>query len=163
MTQQTLAETEDDSSALNQSTSFQKLNISVANLEYIETNEENFFFLMNFCILKSMIKQVCICRSCNGDNLEIRNTDKKGLSLEFYIEYNDYKWIYDFFSSPESKCPGKDSRGQKSFEVNIRSVIAFREIGRGHKAMKTFSSMMNMPKPLAIASFNDLNNNLHQT
>ena len=29
--------------------------------------------------------------------------------------------------------------------------------------MKTFSSMMNMPKPLAIASFNDINNNLHQT
>ena len=57
VTQQTLAETEDDSSALNQGTSFQKLNISVANLENIETNEENFFFLMNFCILKSMIKQ----------------------------------------------------------------------------------------------------------
>ena len=163
VTQQTLAETEDDSSALNQSTSFQKLNISVANLENIETNEENFFFLMNFCILKSMIKQVCICRSCNGDNLEIRNTDKKGLSLEFYIECNDCKWTYNFFSSPEFKFPGKDSRGQKSFEVNIRSVIAFREIGRGHEAMKTFSSMMNMPKPLAIASFNDINNNLHQT
>ena len=64
MTQQTLAEAEDDSSALNQSTSFQKLNIFVANLENIETNEENFFFLMNFCILKSIIKQVCICRSC---------------------------------------------------------------------------------------------------
>ena len=29
--------------------------------------------------------------------------------------------------------------------------------------MKTFSSMMNMPKPSAIASFNDINNNLHQT
>ena len=29
--------------------------------------------------------------------------------------------------------------------------------------MKTFSSMINMPKPLAIASFNDINNNLHQT
>ena len=40
VTQQTLvAETEDDSSALNQSTSVQKLNISVANLENIETNE----------------------------------------------------------------------------------------------------------------------------
>ena len=38
-----------------------------------------------------MIKQVCICRSCNGDNLEIRNTDKKGLSFEFYIECNDCK------------------------------------------------------------------------
>ena len=53
--------------------------------------------------------------------------------------------------------------GQKSYEINIRSVIAFREIGRGHEAMKTFTTMMNMPKPLATASFNDINNNIHQT
>ena len=52
--------------------------------------------------------------------------------------------------------------GQKSYEINIRSVIAFREIGRGHEAMKTFTTMMNMLKPLAIASFNDINNNLYQ-
>ena len=49
----------------------------------------------------------------HGDNLEIRNTDKKGLSLEFYIECNDCKWTYNFFSSPEFKFPGKDSRGQR--------------------------------------------------
>ena len=29
--------------------------------------------------------------------------------------------------------------------------------------MKTFTTMMNMPKPLATASFNDINNNIHQT
>ena len=31
------------------------------------------------------------------------------------------------------------------------------EIGRDHEVMKTFYTMINMPKPLAI------NNNLHQT
>ena len=45
-------ETEDDISDLNQSASFQKLNTSVVNLMDIETNQDNFFFLMNFCILK---------------------------------------------------------------------------------------------------------------
>ena len=29
--------------------------------------------------------------------------------------------------------------------------------------MKTFATMMNMTKLLTIASFNDINNNLHQT
>ena len=48
------------------------------------------------------------------------------------------------------------------YEINIRSVLTFREIGSGHEAMKTFTTMMNMSKPLAIASFNDINNNLHQ-
>ena len=45
-------ESEDDISDLNQSASFQKLNTSVVNLMDIETNQDNFFFLMNFCILK---------------------------------------------------------------------------------------------------------------
>ena len=48
------------------------------------------------------------------------------------------------------------------YEINIRSVLTFREIGSSHEAMKTFTTMMNMSKPLAIASFNDINNNLHQ-
>ena len=45
-------ETEDNISDLNQSASLQKLNTSVVNLMDIETNQDNFFFLMNFCILK---------------------------------------------------------------------------------------------------------------
>ena len=156
-------ETEDDISDLNQSASFQKLNTSVVNLMDIETNQDNFFFLMNFCMLKSLINQICVCRSCNGDNLEIQNTEKMGFSLQFSIECNHCDWTYKFFSSPEFKFQEKDSRGQKSYEINIQLVIAFQEIGRGHEAMKTFTAMMNIPKPLAIASFNNINNNLHQT
>ena len=85
-------ETEDDIGDLNQSASFQKLNTSVVNLVDIETNQDNFFFLMNISILKSLINQICVCCSCNHDNLEIHNTDKKGLSLQFSIECNDYDW-----------------------------------------------------------------------
>ena len=150
-------------SDLNQSASFQKLNISVDNFVDIETNQDNFFFLMNFCILKSLINHPCVCRSCNGDNLEIYNVDKKGLFLQFSIECNHCDWTYKFPSSPRFKFQEKDSRGQKWYEINIRSIIAFREIGRGHEAMKTFATMMNMTKLLTIASFNDINNNLHQT
>ena len=115
--------------------------------------------------MKSLINQIYVCRSCNGDNLEIHNTEKKGLSLQLSIECNDFDWTYKLFFSPEFKFQEKDSRGreQKSYEIKIRSVIAFREIRRGHEAMTTFTTMMNMPKPLAIASFNDINNNLHQT
>ena len=69
-------ETEDDISDLIQSGSSQKLNKSIANLVNIETNQENFFFLMNIWILKSLINQICVCRS-------------KGLSLQFSSECND--------------------------------------------------------------------------
>ena len=93
-------ETEDDVSDLIQSGSSQMLNKSIVNLVNIETNQENVFFLMNIWILKSLINQICVCRS-------------KGLSLQFSIECNDCDWTYKFFSSPEFKCQEKYSRGQK--------------------------------------------------
>ena len=85
-------ETEDDINDLNQSASSQKLNTSVVNFMDTETNQDNFFFLMNFCILKSLINQICVFRSCNGDNLEIHNTGKKGFSLQLSTECNDCDW-----------------------------------------------------------------------
>ena len=57
--------------------------------------------------------------------------------------------------------PGKDARGKKPFEVNVRSVIAFREIDKGNEAIRTFTTMMNMPPPLSHQSYNDINLNLH--
>ena len=47
---------------------------------------------------------------------------------------------------------GKDARGKKPFEIDVRSVIAFREIGKENEAMRTFTTMMNMPPPLSHQS-----------
>ena len=43
--------------------------------------------------------------------------------------------------------PGKDARSKKSFEVNVRSVIVFREIGKanGNEAMH-FEKLVNLKK-----------------
>ena len=57
--------------------------------------------------------------------------------------------------------PGKDRRGKKPFAVNVRSVTAFREIGKGNEAMCTLTTMMNMPPPLSHQSYNDINLSLH--
>ena len=35
---------------------------------------------------------------------------------------------------------------EKSKEINYRSIMAFREIGKGHSAIKTFAAVMNMPQ-----------------
>ena len=56
-------ETEDDISDLNQSASFQKLNTSVVNLMDIETNQDNFFFLMNLCSYIEITDQPNLCLS----------------------------------------------------------------------------------------------------
>ena len=40
-------------------------------------------------------------------------------------------------------------------------MIAFREIGGGNEAVRTFTVMMNMPPPLSTQSYNDINLSLH--
>ena len=40
-------------------------------------------------------------------------------------------------------------------------VIAFREIGRGHRAIKSFTSLLNMPPPVSLKTYNSITNVLH--
>ena len=51
------------------------------------------------------------------------------------------------------------SRGRQFSEVNVRAVVAFREVGRGHEEMNTFTRLMNM-SGLAWTAFKNINNEL---
>ena len=50
-----------------------------------------------------------------------------------------YKSVY------VSKEISRVKQGRKAFDVNMRSVVAFREIGKGHAAMETLCGYMKMP------------------
>ena len=84
-------------------------------------------------------------------NILIKCTAKEqqGFSQKFYLESKDCTWCHGFCSSPEFVFPGKDARGKKPFEVNIRSVTAFRETCKGNEAMFAFTILINMPPPLS--------------
>ena len=43
------------------------------------------------------------------------------------------------------------------FEVNLKAVIAFREMGKGHEGLNTFARLMNM-KGITWASYKNINN-----
>ena len=58
--------------------------------------------------------------------------------------------------------PGKDATSKKTSEFYIRYVTAFPEIGKGNEAMRTVTTMMNMPAPLSHQSYNDINLSLHE-
>ena len=47
-----------------------------------------------------------------------------------------------------SKTLTSNQRGRKSYEINLRSCIAFREIGRGYQSILNFCKLMNMPPPM---------------
>jgi hypothetical protein len=56
-------------------------------------------------------------------------------------------------------CFSTSKKQGHSREINLRAVLAFREIGRGHNAMKTFSKVMNMPEPPTRRIFTKIQNN----
>ena len=67
-------------------------------------------------------------------------------------------WSISFLTSEETRLK-QGSRGRQFSEVNIRAVVAFREIGRGHEGMNTFARLMNM-SGLAWTAYKNINNEL---
>ena len=57
----------------------------------------------------------------------------------------------DTFST--SKTLTSNHRGRKAYENNLRSCIAFREIGRGYQSILNFCKLMNMPPPMDKKSY----------
>jgi len=113
-------------------------------------------------MLKDLISYIGSCVDCKSKDitLEFVDSNVKGYAAKFSVKCIACDWEYSFSSSPEFMLPGRDPRGAKSQEVNIRTVMAFREIGKGHEGMKIFSTIMNMPPPMSLPAYNDINSNL---
>ena len=89
-----------------------------------------------------------------------KTEERKGFAIKF-LKCSERDWFKQFYFSPEFKFDHGETKGKKPMEVNVRSVIAFREIGRGHEAMNTFTTLLNMPLPMAKTTCNDINVKLH--
>ena len=62
------------------------------------------------------------------------------------------RWEKSFYTSDTVE---RDGRGANPFDVNLRAIMAFREIGKGHKGLQTFCGYMNMPPPMANVTYNE--------
>ena len=45
--------------------------------------------------------------------------------------------------------------------INIRSILAFREIGKGHSAIETFCGLKNMPPSMTSKTYEETIENMH--
>ena len=72
------------------------------------------------------------------------------LFLFIYLFILDWqRWATEhIYTSKEVNIRGQS--GQKSHELNVRSVMAFCEIGKGFESMKTFSRLMIMAEPTIL-------------
>ena len=85
---------------------------------------------------------------------------KMGLARFFAISCFECDWRINFYSSKEVTM-SSNSQGRKSYEVNRRTLVAFRENGLGLNGIKTFCCFMKMPSPMAQTNYDEINSELH--
>ena len=126
----------------------------------VETPECNIF--MNTTLIVKFMEKLCKCPEC-GDNINIVHevAKKKGLAHFFNAscmsEICDWSEILSSSKTVDSKLGG-----QKGYEINLRTYVAFREIGRGYKSMCAFFKLMNSPPPMDSKSYRKLFTKLYR-
>jgi hypothetical protein len=122
---------------------------------------DNFFFLCNFRIIKNIFEKYSTCSECNSKLTVLHNKSvRMGFSIGIIVQCSNCDFENTFYSSPSINQSSKP--GLNPYEINLRAVMAFREIGRGREAMSTFTAIMNMPPPLTNHSYDITNNKLHK-
>lgn len=119
----------------------------------------DYFILFNFSILKNFITPMLFCPECHShQQLVISDKLDRRMGLAHQLEFVCMvcEWKGSLTSSKECSRE-KKPQGRRTYEANVRAIIACREIGRGHHAMQTFTQCMNMYS-IGNASFENLNN-----
>ena len=124
------------------------------------TETGNYYVLIDISVLHSIIQTVAKCPYCES-SLIMENDlgKKKGFCQFLLLNCSNCAWSTDFQTSTKVKREG--TPGPSSYDINLRSVFAFREIGKGFKAMEKFTAFMNMPLGLTKSSYHKIVRELH--
>lgn len=123
-------------------------------------DSDNYNILINFSILNKLIENVSSCPECDSGLIFTDEKNKRqGFSHKLYFKCSSTRctFAYSTFTSKEVVVDKKKNKqGRNFFDVNLKMVIAFREIGKGHRAMTDFSRMANM-SCMSINGFQNAN------
>ena len=148
-----------ESADFDNSASAKKLKLSKA--DDCKSNDDC-VILFNLTMLTQMVDMIGKCPNCN-EKITISHDLKnaRGFSQLLIVSCLKCKWTHKTYSS--SKIQNNEKAGPKSFEMNTRMVLAFREIGRGQSGMETFARCMNMAHCLSRSSYDSINKSLHRS
>ena len=125
-------------------------------------NNSNINIIVNCEILKNLIESFMKCHICDIDIVfSIDVTKRMRLCNTIDMKCSDCNWKYSIETYYQSSKLNSNN-GRKSYDINIQSVIAFREMGKGPEGISSFRRKMNMSPPLAKKSYNRINYVLHQ-
>ncbi|XP_065678497.1 uncharacterized protein LOC136093423 [Hydra vulgaris] len=120
-------------------------------------NESN-YVIIDLNIIVQILTLVGTCPDCESKsiNINIDHKNKKGLSSLLLLSCTKCSWKTKFYTS--KKVASKTS--EKSFDINLRSVVGMREIGKGLSALEKLCGFLNLPPPIQKATFNDVQNKI---
>ncbi len=118
----------------------------------LEGNEENsatnddYFLLMNFKLLKTIISTFGKCKECSTGELQVEDVlqMRMGFANKIKITCSNCCWKYSFFTSDTVSSSRGNHAGREYFESNVRVAVAFREIGRGFNSLENFARVLNI-------------------
>ena len=111
------------------------------------------YLVLDSSVLNDIVDTIGACPSCSGKIHFFHNIDvKEGLAHFIELSCTKCDWCTSFATSKEvEKNKGETKSpesGRNAYDVNIRSGIATREIGRGHSTLQNFCGFMNIPAPM---------------
>ena len=99
----------------------------------VDDSESDFSYIFfDTEILLILLNDIVCCKKCGYRTNTIHELSKKqGFAHYFLISCSNDNcdWTRSFCTSTNLS---KDTRGRPAFDVNVRSLLAFREIGQGH-------------------------------
>jgi len=167
-TQENQVDAADDDLIASSSTENLDAELQAANVESsasVDLNTDtainsDFNFIINTSVLTDLVefvKKPCKgCGSLSKCSLNVNSTKKVGLCQQIAMKCVCGE-LKTFFSSKRIDPSNEKSR----FDVNIRSVICFRELGLGHTALENFSRHMNIPSPVRKFAFEKIVDYIH--
>ena len=91
------------------------------------------------------------CPECSHTSLTLRERleSKKGVASHLVVKCSMCHYVREFYTSNTTQKEN-DKQGANSFDVNNRIVYAMRACGQGYSGIETFTTLMDMPKPMTI-------------
>ena len=88
---------------------------------------------------------------CNGTlTFENKLKEKCGLACKLILTCCHCNWSEDYYTSKKLHTT---KAGRKPFDINYRTVVAFRENGKGHSAIESGCGIMNLSPPMNKTAF----------
>ena len=113
--------------------------------------------IVDIKILCDIIASQTSCHQCHSKSLTLTDDGKDGLVSRLILKCSSEScdFAYKFYTSA---CVNKQvhddnektdtKTGKASFDLNMRMVMGFRDIGKGITAIEKFCAALNMPPPM---------------